>query len=266
MALDMTAFLHLVTKDLADDVDISDETVDALVEKLLAAGIVKPTDLGFLCTGQAGVRANVCHSLGPNMSAPTKVLLGKACALQRPCVASVIDLATLSLSCVAEGAAGILSYPERDSHHAGAALPLKRGKCSATAMPAMASHAAVSTPTLKRMAAGSHPSATTNAGTMPEPAKASRSTSVHPAKGNPASAVVILPGKGQSHRQRHASIAERDEERMEAAIDTAYSLFLEYGKDTDRYRMLFRIPACRVSMTPQRPPANLWPRTKCVAL
>ena len=55
------------------------DVANYLAEKLLAQGISHPNDLGFLCSGQAGVPLSVQQTLDPNMSEAAKLLLSQAC-------------------------------------------------------------------------------------------------------------------------------------------------------------------------------------------
>ena len=92
--------VHVEMDPECHDTDI----VKYLAEKLVDSGIVNPNDLGFLCTGQSGVRESVFLSLDPHMPASAKHLLCQSCARQAPLRAGILDLAALALPRIAAGA------------------------------------------------------------------------------------------------------------------------------------------------------------------
>ena len=93
----MATFLDIIGDRSSTDFDNITDLANYLAEKLLAQGISHPNDLGFLCSGQAGVPLSVQQALDPNMSEAAKLLLSQACAVQIPMIAGVIDAATLAL-------------------------------------------------------------------------------------------------------------------------------------------------------------------------
>ena len=81
MALEMEALLLRVLTDTSGDAGEDEKhIVTYLVNTLHRANIVKPNDLGFLCSAGGGVPQRVFDSLDPDMPEPSKKLLGKACA------------------------------------------------------------------------------------------------------------------------------------------------------------------------------------------
>ena len=138
------------------------------------------------------------------MSAPAKLLLGKACAAQRQFTAGIIDLTTLALprlsAEVARGtsadiAACALSYPAKDRFCAGSGFVPEKDKAGPTAVPLVASH----------LAAGK----------------------------------AHFPAKGNGPCTHSTSLALREQSRMEKTIDVALNIFKEYGQCTARFQALY---------------------------
>ena len=158
----MAAFLDIIGERSSADFDNITDLANYLAEKLLAQGIGHPNDLGFLCSGQAGVPLSVQQALDPNMSEAAKLLLSQACAVQIPMIAGVIDAATLALH--RQVVSGV-SEPAKARHATGGLfLSLRRQE---TSPPASEPAKARSITTASRSAqprASACPQATTLAG------------------------------------------------------------------------------------------------------
>ena len=77
-----------------EDVDL----VNYLATLVLTAGIEKPSDLGFLCSGSSGIPKSVQLALDANMQGQALQVLDLACRSQIALKQGVLDLASLQLA------------------------------------------------------------------------------------------------------------------------------------------------------------------------